>query len=174
MKSLFVSLGRLQALGQHLVFVYRRRRVWLWLCDEAGTELDFESLHFVVMKVLLDQIALSSNTGFHIWRDIRYHPGHKKLHHKHHMLQEDKNIPFAHKFRKEYRIGQTNLHNNDEGHFCSQDMPKLHCMSILLLMTRRVSIVSISKRKSIKMCKLKEIIQYTIKNSISTVERSTS
>lgn len=78
---------KLQALRQHFMLVCLQRRIWLRLCDETGTQLEFKLLHLVDMQVLLNQVAFPFNPRLHIWRDVRDHPRHEKLHHKHHMLQ---------------------------------------------------------------------------------------
>lgn len=53
-------------------------------------ELDLQLLHFVVMEILLDQVALSLHACPHVRGNIRNHPGHEELDHKHNMLRWEK------------------------------------------------------------------------------------
>lgn len=53
------------------------------------SELDFKLFQLVVVQILLNQVTLALYTSFHIRRHVRDQPGHKELHHKHHMLQEN-------------------------------------------------------------------------------------
>lgn len=53
-------------------------------------ELDLQLFHFVVMEILLDQVALSLNPGPHVRGNIRNHPGHKELYQEDHMLPRKK------------------------------------------------------------------------------------
>lgn len=54
------------------------------------TELDFQLLHFIVMEILLDEVALSLYSSLHFRGNIRNHPGHKELDQKHNMLWNKK------------------------------------------------------------------------------------
>lgn len=57
----------LQALRKHFVFVWRQRRFRsLRICDEAGTQLQFEPFHLVVMQVFLNQVSFSLDARLHI------------------------------------------------------------------------------------------------------------
>lgn len=49
-------------------------------------ELDSQFLHFIVMEVLLDQVALSLYSSPHVRGNVGDHPGHKELDHEHDML----------------------------------------------------------------------------------------
>lgn len=79
----------LQALRQHFMLVCHRGHFWLWLCDETGTQLEFDPLHLIVMQVLLNQVAFSFKPSLHIWRDVWDHPRHEELHHEDHVLRRN-------------------------------------------------------------------------------------
>lgn len=104
------------------MFGYRRidhgRASTLVVVDLA--ELNLQLLHFVVVEILLDQVTLSLDSSTHFRGNIGNHPGHKELDHEHNVL-----------------------HDNDESHLGSQNMPELHSVGVLLLMAGRVAVITI-------------------------------
>lgn len=49
-------------------------------------QLDLQLLHFVVMEILLDQVALSLHSRPHVSGNVGNHPGHEELDQEHNML----------------------------------------------------------------------------------------
>lgn len=64
-------------------------------------ELDLQLLHFIVVEILLDQVALSLHPSPHIGGNIGNHPGHKELHQEYDMLPRKKaqQVSFTSKLR---------------------------------------------------------------------------
>lgn len=52
-------------------------------------ELDLQLLHFIVVEVLLDKVALSFHPSSYIRGNVGNHPGHKELHNEYDMLHDD-------------------------------------------------------------------------------------
>lgn len=49
-------------------------------------ELDLQLLHFIVMEILLDQVALTLHSSPHVRGNVGNHPGHEELDQEHDML----------------------------------------------------------------------------------------
>lgn len=64
-------------------------------------ELDPQFLYFIVMEILLDQVAFSLYPSLHFRGNIGNHPGHKELHQEHNMLWRKKaqQLSFTSKLR---------------------------------------------------------------------------
>ncbi len=64
-------------------------------------ELDLQLLHFIVMEILLDQVALSLHSSPHVRGNVGNHPGHEELDHEHDMLRRKnaKQVSFTSKLR---------------------------------------------------------------------------
>lgn len=131
-------------------------------------ELDLQLFHFIVMEILLDQVALSLNPGPHVRGNIRNHPGHEELY------QEDDMLPR----KKAGQVGSTSaasaaegaftsenvcecgrvtvnltmdwfyLHDDDERQLGSQNMPELHSAGVLLLVARRIAVITIPAKNN--------------------------
>lgn len=75
--------------------------------DKTLTQLDLELLHLVVVQVFLDEVTFPFDPSLHLGWHIRDQPGHKELHHKHHVLmgKEDvfiQSIPLSHTHLMKY------------------------------------------------------------------------
>lgn len=76
--------------------------------DKTLTQLDLELLNLVVVQVFLDEVTFPFDPSLHLGWHIRYQPGHKKLHHKHHVLMGKEyislqSIPLSHTHLIKYR-----------------------------------------------------------------------
>lgn len=58
-------------------------------------ELDLQLLHFIVMEILLDQVALSLHSSPHVRGNIRNHPGNKELDQERNVLWSRKQVCFS-------------------------------------------------------------------------------
>lgn len=85
-----VSVLALDSFSQHILYVRRLQRFRVRLCGETGAQLHCEPPHLVAVQVLLDQVALPRDPCLYVDGDVWNQPRHEELHHKHHMLPENK------------------------------------------------------------------------------------